>query len=140
MGIAEEQRALERTYRSALPQIVEYIESDTDRYDATTILKETYGIDEKTAFRWLQITEEELESARKRGAVMYLLILWIAGIVVTGIVVLWIIGLVTPRSPLFWLSLAVALLGIGTVTIRLRGLRHRVFQKWMTRESSDQEA
>lgn len=138
MGIAEEQRALDKTYRAALPEIVRMIQENAERVAASTSLVERYGIEAKTAFRWLQITEEELEAERKRRALALVAPLWIAilgAIVLVGFLVTGGIAWLDPITGVAFIAILSVVFGVA---LRLRGHRERVFQRWLRRSISDE--
>ncbi|MFP4211362.1 MAG: hypothetical protein ACLFR8_08980 [Alkalispirochaeta sp.] len=90
MGIAEEQRRLEAVYRTLLPEIVAVVSRRDEPVAAAETLAERGGVDTKTAYRWITLTEQELDGARRRQVIVALIPLWggILTALITGVLIL----------------------------------------------------
>jgi len=90
MGIAEEQRKQEQVYRELLPEIVAVVTGGDEPVAAAAGLAERGGVDTKTAYRWITLTEQELEGARRRQVIVALIPLWggILTVLAAGVLIL----------------------------------------------------
>lgn len=134
MTVAERERKEKAIYRGVAPSIIEGLAAGESSVDLSDRIKseaealpaaQEISLDQRLVFRWIQWTEEQLESSRRRAAVKLVVPLWIgvAAVVVAllGQLFRWFGDPVPPSL--------IAVVGIGTAAYalyRISGLRGRV--------------
>lgn len=95
MTVAEQERQRYQRYQEQLPGIVDALEAGEDARNIAARIAETGEISLVDGYRWIQHTEEEIDTFRRRRAMVYLIPLWIAGVlfVAFGLMLLGDIGL-----------------------------------------------
>ncbi len=131
---ARERELAEKASR-ALPFILEQLESKKEPVEISGFVATKYEVDDKTAYRWVQITEERFLTRSKRLSVIGLLLLWPGMLAVLAAVVLVVADW---NSPLgggsFTLS---ALLGIAGGTFALPGIYFTFFARRFLAKRAD---
>ena len=134
MTIAEQQRKEREQYRTVLPGIVVALTERREPVAFAQEIAEHHDLDQRQVYRWLQLTEEQLEARRKRVALWYLLWVWLGALDLAVLT----IGALLSRFSLQDIAFVVPAVAGGVVllvsAIRLPGLRRRVYQRWMERE------
>jgi hypothetical protein len=129
MTVAERQRAEAEKYRAMVPEIADSILHNREPVKAAGELAEKYELDTTLVYKWFQLTEADLESRRKRAAVVALIPVWIFAAMAAAIVIAAMTGAFswgTSRVvPLVSASLVLA----GASAFRLRGLTRRVYRR-----------
>lgn len=83
MGKAEEMREEQRKAEQADPVIVAGLREDTDRLVLAREIADEFELDERTAYRWVTITEERFDRSRRRIAGIGIALL-VVGFVLAG--------------------------------------------------------
>mgnify|MGYP006268760797 FL=1 len=139
MTVAEQQRREQELYRSLLPEIVDGIRRNEERVALSEhVLRQlppdAAGVDQQLLYRWIQLTEEKLETQRKRAAGLLAGVMWIGVLAVVVPVVGVLLGRLSFGS---WSVSGPALVG-GVIAIlaavRLPGVTRRAYTRWMERE------
>lgn len=123
---ARERELAEKASR-ALPFILEQLEAKKEPVDISGFVATKYDVDNKTAYRWVQITEERFLKRAKRLSIIGLLLLWPGMLAVLAAVVLAVAGWNSPiGGGSFTLS---ALLGIAGGVFSLPGIFFTFFAR-----------
>ena len=140
MSIAQKEREERAAYRKMLPSIVEALIEAAEPVALSARIAEESGVDQRAAYRWIQLTEETLEGRRKRDAILLGVALWLGALSVIAMV----IGRITMRfAPGVGVSGAVvvgAAALIAFAVFRLRNLKMRSYRRWLRDELADGEA
>ncbi len=140
MSIAQKEREERQAYRKMLPSIVEALIEAAEPVALSARISEECGVDQRAAYRWIQLTEEAADARRKRDAMLLVVALWLG----TLAIVVMVIGRITLRfAPPFGPSVAIVA-GAGTVialaVLRLRNLKARSYRRWLHDELTDEES
>ena len=136
MGVVERQREEERLYREHLPEILEAIQRGDEMVGVARSIAERSGVDERTTYRWVQFTEQNLDRNRKRLAIRGLIPLW-GGILAIVVVVIGVaLGHLVLTSPGVIAITVAAVVGIGAGVLLLRDLQGRAVGRVLDTEGS----
>jgi hypothetical protein len=135
MGIAEEQRKQEQVYRELLPEIVDVVSRRDEQVEAAEDISRRVGVDTRTVYRWITLTEQELDRARRRRVIVTLIPLWggILAIVATG--VLLFAGRIDVGSPGTIVVGILAVVAVAGATASLVGVGERSARRWLRRNA-----
>jgi hypothetical protein len=135
MTVAEQERREREEYLRVLPEIVEGIRQREEPVALSQRLTHSVEeVDQKLLYRWIQLTEEKLDAARRRNAALLAAVMWIGVLAVVVPVVGALLGTVSFVS---WMVISSIVLGGNLAVfaaIRLRGVTRRAFQRWLDRE------
>lgn len=131
MTIAEQERARSRKYEALLPEMVAALAEGRAALDVARELAEHHGIDIQESFRWVHLTEEEIEAFRRRRAVMLVIPVWVLGMaaVALGVMALGGIGPLGTAGALWGALAGAAGAGIYSAIILRRG--SSPWQAWL---------
>ncbi len=79
MTVAEQERQRYQRYQEQLPAIVAALESGSDARQIAARIAQSGEVELVEGYRWVQLTEEEIDQFRRRRAMLHLIPLWIAG-------------------------------------------------------------
>ena len=139
MSIAQKEREERAAYRKMLPSIVEALIETAEPVALSARIAEESGVDQRAAYRWIQLTEETLEGRRKRDAMLVVAALWLGALSVIAMG----IGRITMRfAPGTGVSVAIvvgATVLIAFAVLRLRNLKMRSYRRWLRDELAEDE-
>jgi hypothetical protein len=137
MTVAEQERKEREEYLRVLPEIVESIRQGEEPVALSQRLAPRLGeVDQKLLYRWIQLTEEKLDAARRRHAALLATGMWIGVVAVVVPVVAVLLGSVSIASRGVIVSVALGGVLAAVAAIRLKGVTRRAFQRWLDRELS----
>ena len=135
MRIVDQQRAEQRAYRAALPEIVQGVCGGHDPVQLAARIARDSDQDERTVYGWITAADHEIDRARRRAATLGVGPVWIGAIALVGA------GLAAVFR--WWGPLAIACVAtVGAVSIGasvfvLRGLRLRAARRWLRSELAE---
>ncbi|MCG8481451.1 MAG: hypothetical protein MI724_20320 [Spirochaetales bacterium] len=139
MSIAQKEREERAAYRKMLPSIVEALIETAEPVALSARIAEESGVDQRAAYRWIQLTEEALETRRKRDAMLVVAALWLGTLSVIAMGIGRIAMRFAPGA-----GVSVAVVGAAAVLIafavfRLRNLKMRSYRRWLRDELAEDE-
>ncbi|MFW5694998.1 MAG: hypothetical protein ACOCYB_07500 [Alkalispirochaeta sp.] len=135
MTVAEQYRREQEEYGRLLPEIVEGIRVNEQRVELSRRLSEQAAeVDQKRLYRWIQLTEEHLESYRRRSAAALAAGMWMGVLAVVVPSVGMILGRVSWAAPAVRGSVIVGAVVAVAAALRLRGVTQRAYRRWLERE------
>ena len=140
MSIAQKEREERTAYRRVLPSIIEALIEATEPVALSETVAEESGVDQRTAYRWIQLTEEAADKRRKRDAILLVVALWLGVLGAVAVAV----GRLTTRFA-FGIGPSVAVVAaagllIVAAALRLRNLKGRSYRRWLHDELADDRA
>lgn len=138
MSIAQKEREERRAYLRLLPSIVEALVEAAEPVALSAHISEEGGIDQRTAYRWIQLTEEAAEKRRKRDAILPIVLLWLGALTFAVLVIGRITARLVPGTGLSIAVVAGAAAAVAWAALRLRGLKMRSYRRWLREERADE--
>ena len=83
MNVAQRERERALQFERLLPGIAAALSRGDSALDVARDLERDAGVDLQEGYRWIQLTEEEVERFRRRRALIAVLPVWVLGIAAT---------------------------------------------------------